>query len=74
MEPDLEALRRRVVDQLRPKYQTSLRRGRAPDEAYETAYAKAVDALAKATKMSPEKTRFESRNLLQEIMNEVSRG
>ena len=74
MEPDLENLQRRVVSQLKPKYQTSLRRGRAPDEAYEAAYEGAVDALAKAMKVSPEKTRFESRNLLQAIMNEVSRG
>ena len=65
-------LEQRIVKQLKPDYQTSLKR-KGPDEAYAATYEKAVEAVAKAMKVSKEKTKFESRHLLQAIMNEVTR-
>ncbi len=73
MEHNLLDLRKRVVDQLRPPYQRLLQRGQESDEAYAATYEKAVTSLAKTMKVSREKTKFESRTLLQEIMNEVTR-
>ena len=70
---DLQELQRSVAGQLKPGYQTRFKRGKEPDAAYAATYERAVGLVAKATKMSKEKTRFEARGLLQEIMNEVSR-
>ena len=70
---DLQALQRSVAAQLKPPYQTLLKRGKEPVAAYAAIYERAVVLLAKATRVSKEKTRFEARDLLQEIMKEVSR-
>ena len=70
---DLAALQQQITDQLTPKYAALLLRGQDPDTAYATSYDQAVALLAKATRVSQDKTRFEARALLQEIMNDVSR-
>ena len=70
---DPQELKRSVAEQLKPHYQTLLKRGKEPAAAYAATYERAVGLVAKATKVSKEKTQFEARDLLQEIMNEVSR-
>lgn len=70
---DLTALQQSVAEQLKPSYQTSLKRGKEPAAAYAATYEQAVVSLARAMKVSKEKTRFEARDLLQAIMNEISR-
>lgn len=70
---DMAALQKSIADQLRPKYEASLRQGRDPDEAYSTSYEQAVALLAKATHVSRDKTKFEARGPLQQIMLAVAR-
>lgn len=70
---DLAALKQQIVTQLQPKYQALLRQRQEPDKAYATTYDKAVALLARATHVSPNKTRFEARDVLQDIMNDISR-
>lgn len=70
---DPAALQQQVTDQLKPTYQALLRRSQDPDKAYADTYDRAVALLARATRVSRDKTQFEARALLQDIMTEVSR-
>jgi hypothetical protein len=70
---DMVALQKTIADQLRPRYEALLRQGRDPDEAYTTSYEQAVALLAKATNISQDKTKFEARGPLQQIMLAISR-
>ena len=69
---DLQEVWRSVAEQLKPHYQILLKRRKERVAAYAATYGRVVGLVAKATKVSKEKTRFEARGLLQEIMNEVS--
>ncbi len=60
-----------VVDKLQPRYRALLANRRNAPHAFSIAYAEAVAEVAKARKMSVEKTRFFSRDVLQAIMNQV---
>ena len=73
MEQNLQELQQRLVNQLKPGYQSSLKRSKDALITYTKTYEEAVDLIAKALKVSKEKTRFASRDLLQQVMNEITR-
>lgn len=64
-------LSRRVSSQLKLPYHELLKRD-GPEAAFATIYEQAVDLVAKALHVSTEKTKFESRAMLQRIMNEIA--
>jgi hypothetical protein len=58
--------------QLKPSYQAAIRKGLSSDEAYLAIYSQVVQWLAKKLGVSKDKTKFESRHLIQKIIREIT--
>jgi hypothetical protein len=73
MDTEAMALSAQVAKKIRPAYQIHLKRGQGSDEAFASTYEEAVRVVAQARNMSVEKTRFFSTDVLQAVMNLVTR-
>lgn len=69
MDEDAHSLSRDVAAKVKPQYQRWLKRSTEPTEAFSRAYDEVVKHVAQARKMSPEKTKFYSTDVLQKAMD-----
>jgi hypothetical protein len=72
MDEAAQTLSKTVAAKVRPQYQSWLKRGREPAQAYSLAYEKVVELVAQAQHTSTEKVKFASREVLQEAMELVT--
>jgi hypothetical protein len=72
MDEAAQTLSKTVAAKVRPQYQSWLKKGREPAQAYSLAYEKVVELVAQAQNMSADKARFASRDVLQEAMDLVT--
>ncbi len=72
MDEAAQTLSKTVAAKVRPQYQSWLKKGREPAQAYSLAYKKVVELVAQAQNMSADKARFASRDVLQEAMDLVT--
>lgn len=61
-----------VSKQLKPRYETSLKEGLSPDAAYMNIYPHVLRLVANKLGVSEEKTEFESRLILQRIIQTIT--
>lgn len=62
-----------VIKELKPQYTTMLKKDTNADTAYEKLYPKVLRLVAKDLKISEAKTEFEARQILQKIIQEITR-
>lgn len=72
MDEAANKLSRTVAAKVRPHYLGWLKRNVKPAEAYALAYDEAVGLAARAQRLSVEKVRFASREVLQEAMRLIT--
>ncbi len=62
-----------VIKELKPQYTNMLKKDTNADTAYEKLYPKVLRLVAKDLKISEAKTEFEARQILQKIIQEITR-
>ncbi len=63
---------KKLSNQLKPSYKAAINKGLSQDDAYFEIYPKVVHLVAEHLGISEAKTRFEARDLLQEIIKEIT--